>query len=77
MGYVRIVFKDYGVGISKQMIERVMHPFVTTKAAGVGTGLGLSISFDIVKKHGGLLWIESVEGTATEVFIELPIARKD
>ncbi len=77
VGYIRIVFKDYGVGISKQMLERVMHPFVTTKASGVGTGLGLSISFDIVKKHGGLLWIESVEGKATEVFIELPIARKD
>ncbi|MBE0501475.1 MAG: PAS domain S-box protein [Desulfuromonadales bacterium] len=76
-GYIRVLFKDYGVGIPKARIERVLHPFVTTKAAGVGTGLGLSISLDIVKKHGGALWIESVEGVSTEVYIELPIARKD
>ena len=75
--YVRILVKDYGAGISKQMIERVMHPFVTTKSPGVGTGLGLSISFEIVKKHAGFFWIESVEGESTEVYIELPIARKD
>jgi PAS domain S-box-containing protein len=77
VGYVRILFKDYGAGISKPMLERVMHPFVTTKPTGVGTGLGLSISFEIVKKHGGLFWIESVEGESTEVYIDLPVARKD
>ena len=75
--YVQIMFKDYGIGISKQMLERVMHPFVTTKPSGVGTGLGLSISFEIVQKHGGNLWIESVEGEFTEAFVELPSARKD
>ena len=75
--YVRVMFKDYGNGISEQLLERVMHPFVTTKPFGVGTGLGLSISFDIVKKHGGNLWGESVEGESTTVFVELPSARKD
>jgi signal transduction histidine kinase len=77
VGYVRILFKDYGSGITKPMLERVMHPFVTTKPTGVGTGLGLSISFEIVKKHGGMFWIESVEGESTEVYIDLPVARKD
>lgn len=77
VSYVQIIFKDYGIGISEQMLERVMHPFVTTKSSGVGTGLGLSISLEIVKQHGGHLWIESVEGEATEVFVELPIVRKD
>ena len=71
------MFKDYGNGITEQLLERVMHPFVTTKPFGVGTGLGLSISFDIVKKHGGNLWVESVEGESTTVFVELPSARKD
>ncbi len=75
--YVLIVIKDYGIGISEQMLERVMHPFVTSKPAGVGTGLGLSISFEIVKNHGGRIWIESIEGESTEVFVELPIARKE
>ena len=75
--FVRIRFKDYGAGISEQMLDRVMHPFVTSKPAGVGTGLGLSISFEIVKNHGGHLWIESIEGESTEVFVELPSARKE
>lgn len=75
--YLRIVCKDYGTGIPAQMLDRILLPFVTTKPTGVGTGLGLSICFEIVKNHGGKLWVESSEGESTEVFIELPVTRKD
>lgn len=70
--FVSITFRDQGTGIPADLIERVLNPFVTTKAAGVGTGLGLSISHEIVQKHGGELSISSREGEFTEVRITLP-----
>jgi PAS domain S-box-containing protein len=70
--FVSVTFRDHGTGISPELIERVMNPFVTTKAAGVGTGLGLSISHEIVQKHDGTLRISSQEGEYTEVVVILP-----
>ncbi len=70
--FVRITFRDHGVGIDAELLPRVMNPFTTTKSSSEGTGLGLSISHEIVQKHGGTLTIDSVHGEFTEVIIELP-----
>ncbi len=69
---VRCIFTDFGTGIRKDLLNRVLNPFVTTKPAGVGTGLGLSISHDIVKSHGGVMDIQSDYGQFTRVTIDLP-----
>jgi two-component system NtrC family sensor kinase len=70
--FVRIAFRDQGVGIPAHLVHKVMDPFFSTKPAGKGTGLGLSISHGIVFDHGGRLAIESVEGEFTNVFVDLP-----
>ena len=69
---VRISFRDRGVGIPADIINKVHHPFFTTKTDGKRTGLGLSISHGIVKDHDGALTIDSVEGEFTFVSIDLP-----
>ncbi len=57
---VKIIIRDNGKGISKEMIDKIYNPFFTTRAAGVGTGLGLWISFDIItKKHEGTISVNS------------------
>jgi len=70
--FVRVVFRDHGVGIDAELLPRVMNPFTTTKSSKEGTGLGLSISHEIVLKHGGTIAIDSVRGEFTEIIIELP-----
>ncbi|PLX84134.1 MAG: hypothetical protein C0614_05210 [Desulfuromonas sp.] len=70
---VRLLFRDHGVGIPRELLAKVLNPFVTTKPAGVGTGLGLSISHEIVRKHGGHIQISSEHGQYTEVTVELPV----
>jgi len=70
---VEIRVKDNGLGIPRQLADKVFQPFFTTKPTGQGTGLGLSLSYDIVKAHGGELTVESVEGEGAEFIIRLPV----
>lgn len=51
--YVKFIVTDSGQGISKDLQEKIMRPFFTTKDATKGTGLGLSISKNIIEEHEG------------------------
>ncbi len=68
---IEIRIKDSGTGIPKEIKEKIFDPFFTTKDVGKGTGLGLSISFGIIKKHNGLIAVESDEH-GTEFIITIP-----
>jgi C4-dicarboxylate-specific signal transduction histidine kinase len=70
--HIQISFNDRGTGIPDAIRDKVMNPFYSTKPSQIGTGLGLSISHSIIKNHGGVLTIDSVEGEFTKVFIDLP-----
>jgi signal transduction histidine kinase len=65
---------DNGGGIPKEIQDKILQPFFTTKKGTEGTGLGLSITHDIVKAHGGELRVETAEGKGSEFRISLPIA---
>lgn len=70
---VQISVADNGAGIPKHVMEKIFQPFFTTKPAGVGTGLGLSLSNDIVKAHGGKIFVETEENAGSRFVIELPV----
>jgi signal transduction histidine kinase len=70
--HIEIKVADNGNGIPDEVKEKIFQPFFTTKPAGQGTGLGLSLSYDIIKAHGGLLKVESVQGNGTTFIIQLP-----
>jgi len=53
MGMIRVW--DSGKGVPKEIEEKLMQPFFTTKPAGKGTGLGLSISSSLASEHKGSL----------------------
>jgi two-component system NtrC family sensor kinase len=65
---------DTGCGIAPENLNRIFEPFFTTKEVGKGTGLGLSISFDIIKKHGGTIDVQSEVGSGTTFTVRLPVA---
>ena len=71
MDGVRIEIHDTGGGIPEEFLDNIFDPFFTTKAKGVG--LGLSISYQIIKKHGGTIRVESREGSGTTFFISFPL----
>ena len=68
--YLRIRFKDQGIGIPEDHLERIFDPYFTTKQAG--SGLGLASSFSIVKNHGGLIDVQSSVGHGAEFTLLLP-----
>jgi hypothetical protein len=70
--YVMLKVSDTGAGIPKDMIERVIEPFVTTKPEGQGAGLGLATVYGIVSQAGGRLEISSEPGIGTVVTALLP-----
>lgn len=65
-----IEIKDTGAGIAAKFLGRVMDPFFTLKEDG--TGLGLSISYQLIKEHGGEIYINSKENEGTIVSVVLP-----
>lgn len=71
--HVEVRVRDNGMGIPKQLVEKLFEPFFTTKPKGQGTGLGLSLSRDIVVHgHQGTMRVESEAGEGTEVVVTLP-----
>jgi len=72
-GSIEVTVEDDGIGIPRDVLERVFDPFFTTKPVGEGTGLGLSISHEIVRRHGGDLRLESRPDVGTIARIVLPI----
>jgi len=72
---VYLVVADTGIGMSKQVLEKIFVPFFTTKDVGQGTGLGLPVVHGIVTAHGGSIDVESKEGCGTRFEIRLPIGK--
>ena len=71
--HVVVSFKDDGPGIVEDNIDRIFHPFFTTKEVGKGTGLGLSICHGIVTEHKGKIYAKSELGRGASFVIELPV----
>ena len=70
---VSIEIADTGHGMNPDVRKHLFEPFFTTKEAGKGTGLGLSISYEIIKKHGGDIRVQSEPGKGTTFDISLPV----
>jgi two-component system NtrC family sensor kinase len=76
-GFVAVSVGDDGCGISPEDMEKIFHPFFTTKPVGQGTGLGLSTSYGIVEGLGGQITVTSELNVGTVFTVRLPLARPD
>lgn len=74
LGENRIVVRvvDQGSDIPADQLERIGHPFFTTKEHG--TGLGMMVSLQIIERHGGDISILSEAGQGTTIEIVLPVS---
>ncbi len=72
-GCVAVKISDTGAGIPAQDIDRVKEKFFKSDKSVRGSGIGLAVADEIMKQHGGLLFLESTEGVGTTVTAVLPV----
>ena len=73
--YVRMSFKDDGIGIPEKHLSKIFDPYFTTKQTG--SGLGLATTYSIIHRHGGIITVESHIGIGTSLHIYLPASEKE
>ena len=78
---VRLCVQDFGIGISKDKVDRVFEQFYRVSGdmqhTFPGLGLGLYISSEIIKREGGRIWVTSTEGKGSTFCFSLPVNAKE
>ena len=73
---VVISITDRGLGIPKKDLPHIFNRFYRVDKARArsmgGTGLGLAISKEVVERHQGKIWVNSIDGEGTTFYILLP-----
>ncbi len=75
-GHVHFAVSDDGAGIPLAYQSKIFDKFVQIndeRAAG-GSGLGLAICREMVKAHGGAIWVDSQPGAGSRFTFSLPVA---
>ena len=73
---IRISVTDSGPGINPDDISKLFLPFerIGAEKTGIeGTGLGLALAKELTEAMGGNLGVESILGTGSTFWIELPV----
>lgn len=75
--YLQVSIKDTGIGIPLEEIPKLFTKFFraenAVKAETEGAGLGLYITKNIINRHGGVIWAESIINRGTTFYFTLPL----
>ncbi len=74
---VEFCVQDTGIGIPEKDRDKIFERFYQvqrTESNHGGAGLGLSICREIMRLHGGRIWVESAEGQYSKFYFTLPRA---
>ncbi len=73
-GDIHISVVDDGIGIPAEHQTRIFQKFVQVNKHESGrTGLGLAISKELVRAHGGTIWVESIPGKGSNFTFTIPV----
>lgn len=76
-GQVEVAVRDQGVGIPRDEQDRVFGKFYRSQARATahaaGLGLGLYVCQEIIRAHGGQMWLQSEPGQGSTFHFSLPL----
>ena len=72
--YIELAFQDEGAGIAREHLAKIFDPYFSSKRTG--SGLGLTIAYSIIKKHDGIISVDSELGKGSTFTIYLPATDK-
>jgi NtrC-family two-component system sensor histidine kinase KinB len=74
--FIQVSVIDNGPGIPYEYQSKIFDKFVQVKSDKIlgGSGLGLAICREIVRAHGGTIWVDSVPGAGSTFNFTLPVA---
>ncbi len=74
---VIVEIKDTGIGMSKDIKEKLFTPQMgslsNARKDNKGAGIGLLLVKGFLEKNGGEIWVESVEGVGSSFYFTLPL----
>ena len=68
---INIKVQDSGIGINHEDLQHIFDPFFSKKDSG--TGLGLAITHEIIRNHGGKIFVESTKGNGAVFILEFTL----
>jgi len=72
-----VCVQDFGVGIAEAVQPKIFERFFRVGEPDIATfpglGLGLFISEEIVRKHGGTIWVNSRKGEGASFYFKIPV----
>ncbi len=73
---VVVAIKDYGIGIKAEDIDKIFNRFYRVEGRNEqnfsGFGIGLYVAAEIIRRHNGRVWVESVPGKGSVFYFTLP-----
>jgi PAS domain S-box-containing protein len=74
---IHVLVQDEGVGIRPEAREKLFEPYSRVESENTryiqGTGLGLAISRQIIRLHGGDIWVDSKPGEGSTFHFTVPL----
>jgi signal transduction histidine kinase len=71
--------RDEGIGIAQAEIPLIFKRFYRVSTLDLsmsGLGIGLYLVKDLITRHGGRIWVKSVEGKGSTFFVVLPLSHE-
>lgn len=72
--------QDFGDGIAKEYQQKIFERYYQISDSGIqpfaGLGIGLYLANEIIKRHGGSIWVESTQGKGSIFSFTLPVQKR-
>lgn len=75
-GMAQISVKDEGMGIKAEDLQHLFERYYRVESNNTisGFGIGLYLSAEIVERHNGQIWVESIPGEGSTFYFSIPLA---